>query len=60
MFVLILCFSLIGAVEGLENCPNVQSLDLSSNSIEEIEGIDCCVNLWNLNIAHNQVNLSNL
>lgn len=45
----------IGAIEGLDNCNNLQILNLSFNNIEEVEGINCCQHLWNINFSHNQL-----
>ncbi|CAK8681103.1 unnamed protein product [Clavelina lepadiformis] len=45
----------IGAVEGLESCPILESLDMSRNCLEEFENFECCKNLWRINLANNQM-----
>lgn len=44
-----------GTIEGLEQCPNTQSLDLSRNCLEDVENFEHCKNLWRLNLSDNKV-----
>jgi len=44
-----------GSVEGLEQCINIQSLDLSNNCLEEFENFESCKHLWSINLCNNKV-----
>ena len=54
------CFLYVtsGAIEALECCPKLESLDLSRNCLEEIDNFECCKNLWRLNLSDNKVTIT--